>query len=124
MFVTCHLPLATCTISHRELFMTEEIFSSLVPWIPILWLATLSCIVLLWVTLAISLLLAQLRSLKQAGRENGQRTERVKEEIVLLVPACPDRHAPPANPPGISNICHRSKPARHREHKRLALSEA
>ena len=78
--------------------MTEEIFSALVPWIPILWLATLSCIVLLWVTLAISLLLAQLRPRKQASRENGQRTERVKEEIRSPRPRLPRPPRPTVQP--------------------------
>ena len=78
--------------------MTEEIFSALVPWIPILWLATLSCIVLLWVTLAISLLLAQLRPLKPASKENGQRTERVKEEIRSPRPRLPRPPRPTVQP--------------------------
>ena len=78
--------------------MTEEIFSALVPWIPVLWLATLSCIVLLWVTLAISLLLAQLRPLKQASRENGQRTERAQADVHPPRPRLPRPPRPTVQP--------------------------
>ena len=78
--------------------MTEEIFTTLVHWMPVLWLATLSCIVLLWVTLAISLLLAQLRPTQQASKENGQRAERTKEEIRSPRPRLPRPVRPTVQP--------------------------
>ena len=78
--------------------MTEEIFSTLVAWMPVLWLATLSCIVLLWVTLAIGLLLAQLRPVKQASKEQPKQAERAQDEVRPPRPRLPRPIRPTVQP--------------------------
>ena len=78
--------------------MTEEIFRTLVAWMPVFWLATLSCIVLLWVTLAISLLLAQLQPQPQAREQVDQRVVRSKDDSHPPRPRLPRPPRPTVQP--------------------------